>query len=86
MNENMRHSYTANMGETLKRWREEKGLSLYRIAKLQNMRIDTLQRIEAGEEVTTGAFLQYLDEVARQDPAFDIIGAWRKSMGFEKNS
>lgn len=80
----MRHSYTANMGEILKRWREEKGLSLYRIAKLQNMRIDTLQRIEAGEEVTTGALLQYLDEVIRQDPGFDVMGVWRKSMGFEK--
>lgn len=80
----MKHYYSVGMGETLKGWRERKGLSLYRIAKLQNMRIDTLQRIENGEEVTTGALLQYIDEVRHQDPEFDIIKAWHQQMGFEK--
>lgn len=82
----MKHFYSVNMGETLKKWREEKGLSLYRIAKMQNMRIDTLQRIENGEEVTTGSLLQYIEEVRKQDPEFDIIKAWYQSMGFEKKS
>lgn len=82
----MKHYYSVGMGETLKGWRERKGLSLYRIAKLQNMRIDTLQRIENGEEVTTGALLQYIDEVRHQDPEFDIIKAWHQQMGFEKKA
>lgn len=82
----MKHYYSVGMGETLKGWRERKGLSLYRIAKLQNMRIDTLQRIENGEEVTTGALLQYIDEVRHQDPEFDIIKAWHQQMGFEKKT
>lgn len=80
----MKHYYSVGMGETLKGWRERKGLSLYRIAKLQNMRIDTLQRIENGEEVTTGALLQYINEVRNQDPEFDIIKTWREQIGFEK--
>lgn len=46
----------------IKKWRKQQGITLYQIAKDEsvNVRIETLQRIEKGEEVRTDGLLKYL--------------------------
>lgn len=46
----------------IKKWRKQQGVTLYQIAKDEsvNVRIETLQRIEKGEEVRTDGLLKYL--------------------------
>jgi transcriptional regulator with XRE-family HTH domain len=52
------------MGKQLKAFRLRQGLSLYRVAKNGNLRIETVQSVEAGEKAyTIDALLGYLQGV-----------------------
>lgn len=76
------NGYTLTMGIVLKKWREERGLSLSYIAEKQNMKELLLERLERGEEVESYVLLNYLDEICRIDSNFDVIREWRKELGF----
>lgn len=78
------NGYTFAMGTVLKNWREQKGFALSYIAERQNMKESLFLRLERGEEVETIILLDYMDEVHRLDPEFDILKAWRQELGFEK--
>lgn len=80
------NGYTFAMGTVLKNWRERKGFALSYIAERQNMKESLFFRLECGEEVETVVLLDYIDEVHRLDPEFDILRAWREELGFEKRS
>ena len=78
------NGYTFAMGTALRKWREQKSLTLSNIAERQNLKEFQLLRLERGEEVETVILLDYMDEVHRIDPEFDILKAWRQELGFEK--
>lgn len=80
------NGYTFAMGIVLKEWRERKGLTLSYIAERQNMKECLLARLERGEEVDTVVLLNYMDEVHRIEPEFDILRVWRQELGFEKKA
>lgn len=80
------NGYTFAMGTVLKNWREQKNLTLSYIAERQNIKESQLLRLERGEEVESFILLDYMDEVHRIDPEFDVLKAWRQELGFEKRN
>lgn len=78
------NGYTFAMGAVLKKWREQNGFTLSYIAEKQNTKEFQLLRLERGEEVETVILLNYIDEVHRIDPGFDILKVWRQELGFER--
>lgn len=54
-------SYREVLGERLRDFREDRGLSVYRVAKKGNIRIDQVNAVESGEKnYTIDAFLGYI--------------------------
>lgn len=54
-------SYREVIGERLRDFREERGLSAYRVAQKGNIRIDQVNAVELGEKnYTIDAFLGYI--------------------------
>lgn len=51
---------TKDLGEKLQFYREQLGVSLYRINVRTGLRIETSKRIEAGQDVTLSSLLLYL--------------------------
>lgn len=78
------NGFTFTMGEVLRDWREKNGISLRLIAEKQNMEEKLLTRLERGEEVDCYVLLNYIDEVRRMTPDFDVVHEWRKGLGFER--
>lgn len=78
------YGYTLAIGTVLKEWREKKGFALSYIAEKQNTKECLLARLERGEEVDTFVLLNYIDEVYRIDPEFDVFRIWRQELGFDK--
>lgn len=54
--------YKKILAHLIRKWRKQQGITLYQISKDEsvNVRIETLQRIEKGEEVRTDGLLKYL--------------------------
>lgn len=61
------------LGALLRKWRKKAGISHYAIVKAEggSLRIDTLKRIEKGEEVTTSKLLQYLHYA--HEKGYDVL-------------
>ena len=63
------------LGPKYKAWRETNNLSLEQVSELSGMEIDTLRRVESGENCTTDELLAYHKFFAAQEPnaieAFD---------------
>lgn len=56
-----KRTYREVLGERLKAFREERGLTVYRVAQNGGIRIDQVQAIESGEtNYTIDAFLGYI--------------------------
>lgn len=74
-----------SLGEVLKAWRENKGFSLYSIAKFEGgMRVEPLMRIERGENVNSDNLMKYLDFVRCHDKDFNVIDETWKNCGYQK--
>lgn len=58
---NDKQNYRKVIGERLRNFREEQGISAYRIAKEGNIRIDQVNSVELGEKnYTIDAFIGYI--------------------------
>lgn len=80
-------SGTHAMGEVLKKWREEKGFSLYSIAKYEDNeqpRTELFKKVEEGRG-SMRSLLMYFDFIGWKDREFlhVLLTKWWKQMGFE---
>lgn len=76
--------YKKILGHLIRKWRKQQGVSLYKIAKEEggNIRIETLKKVENGEEVRTDGLMKYLHYCHAH--GYDVIDAVWKYNTVEK--
>lgn len=66
-----------HFGERFKKWRQTKGVSAYRIAKLTGVNPSFISNIEANRRPMSEAFMRKLAAIPELDISFELLQAWK---------